>query len=163
MDDELEPTKQKVDFKALPCVVQDEFNLPSLSPMLKKTQISWKTSPMIQNLSNCLSSTTQGALNSQIVSEWSNLITSRAIDLNWAGQYTISCDKRHTEKFGDLKFIVGSDKPTKTVDDHGKLVTTWDVTSQATLFVFPHRAPELTDYSIHIKSLFGVVSSFIHD
>ena len=67
MDDELEPTKQKVDFKALPCVVQDEFNLPSLSPMLKKTQISWKTSPMIQNLSNCLSSTTQGALNSQIV------------------------------------------------------------------------------------------------
>ena len=34
---------------------------------LRRPKTSWKTSPMIQNLSNHLFSTTQGALNSQIV------------------------------------------------------------------------------------------------
>ena len=124
----------------------------------RRPKTSWKISLMTQKLLN----------NSRCLQfpdcEWSNLIMGRAIDLDHilAGQYTISYDEICTERFGDVKFVVSSDKPAKIVNDHEKWVTTWDITVQAILFVFPHSVSELTNYGIHIKSLFGVLPSFIY-
>ena len=67
------------------------------------------------------------------------------------------------EKICDLEFIVGSDKPAKTINEHGKWVMACNTMLQATLFVFPHRASGLTDYGTHIKSLFMALPSYMHE
>ena len=163
-EDNIEQLKQKVNFKALPWIPQDELDLPMLSPMLKRTQellenYSWDPKfikSLLLNNSRCPQFPD---------SEWSNLIASRAIDLDHilTGQYTISHDKRWTEKFSDLKFIIRSNKPAKTINKPRKWVTAWDVTIQTMLLIFPHRASEFIDYSIHIKSLFRALPTYVHD
>ena len=163
-EEETSSSKQKLGYKALPWVAHNEIDPPSLSPILKKTQ------ELLENFACNPKLIKSSLLNNPRClqfpdSEWSNLIASRAIDLNCvlAGQYMISHDERCTERIGDLEFIVGSDKPAKTVNEHSKWVMAWDTMFQATLFIFPHRASELTDYGTHIKGLFVALPSFMHE
>ena len=168
-EEETSSSKQKLGYKALPWVARDEIDPPSLSPILKITHTQ-EDSRAFGEL--CLQPQAYQVLplnNPRCLqfpnSEWSNLIASRAINLNCvlAGQYMISHDERHTERISDLEFIVGSDKPAKTVNEHSKWVMAWDTMFQATLFIFPHRASELTDYGTHIKGLFAALPSFVHE
>ena len=150
--------------RSLSWITQDGLDPPTLSPTLKRTQ------ELLENYSQDPKFIKSLLLNNSrgpqfLDSEWLNLITTRAINLDCilVGQYTISHDERCTEKFSDLKFIFGSVKPVKTIDEHGKWVTAWDIAIQAMLFVFLHRASELTNYGIHIKSLFRVLPTYMHD
>jgi hypothetical protein len=66
------------------------------------------------------------------------------------------------ECFGELEVIVGSVKPARIVDTHGKWVIAWDQTVDATTYVFPHRAEELHEYSRHISQLFASFPDGLH-
>ena len=48
------------------------------------------------------------------------------------------------------------------VNMHGKWLITWDITVEATSFVFPHRASELREYTKHIMQLFAPFPDIMH-
>jgi hypothetical protein len=78
-------------------------------------------------------------------SEWTNVIAGRAIDLDHvlAGQYSITHDEQRAEWIGQLEVIIGSNKPARVVDTHGKWVIAWDQAVDMTTYVFPHQLSEL--------------------
>jgi hypothetical protein len=63
-----------------------------------------------------------------------------AIDLDHvlAEQYSIVHNEQWTKHIGELKVIVGSVKPSRTINTHRKWVIAWDQAVDVTTYVFPH-------------------------
>ncbi|KIM85546.1 hypothetical protein PILCRDRAFT_5238 [Piloderma croceum F 1598] len=97
-------------------------------------------------------------------SQWTNLIAGQAIDLDHvlASQYSVSHDERCAERIGELELVMGSAKPSRVVDTHGKWVIAWDQTVDASTYIFPHRSSELRDYGRHISQLFASFPDALH-
>ena len=157
------PTKRKIDTDAFAWVIRDGIDPPSLPPSLVQTQ------SILENFSRDLKLAKSSLLNSARLpqfpdSEWTNLIAGRAVDLDHvlAGQYSVAHDERRTEQFGNLEVIVGTVKPARIVDTHGKWVIAWDQAVDATTYVFPHRSSELRDYGRHITQLFASFPDSLH-
>jgi hypothetical protein len=155
--------KRKIDPSVFAWTVRDEIDPPTLSPILLQTQA------ILENFSRDPKFAKTSLLNSTRLpqfpdSEWTNLIAGRAVDLDHvlAGQYSISHEDRRTERFGELEVIVGSAKPAKVVDTHGKWVIAWDQAVDATVYVFPHRSSELRDYGRYVSQLFACFPDSLH-
>ena len=71
-------------------------------------------------------------------------------------------DEQRTERIGELEVVLGSSRPDKVVNTHGKWLIAWDQTVEATLYVFPHRASELREYGKHITQLFASFPDHLH-
>ena len=97
-------------------------------------------------------------------SEWKNIITGRAVNLNavLSGQLSTTHDDPKVEKFGDLEITFGAVEPTKVVKNGGDWSIAWNRTVRATLFAFPHRTQELASYGEYIVNLFSVTHSSVH-
>jgi hypothetical protein len=156
-------TKRKIDPSTFAWVIRDGIDPPSLSPSLLQTQA------ILENFSRDPKFAKTSLLNSSRLpqfpdSEWTNLISGKAVDLDHvlAGQYSVAHDERRTERIGDLEFIVGSAKPARVVDSHGKWVIAWDQSVDATTYVFPHRSSELRDYGRYISQLFACFPDSLH-
>ena len=98
-------------------------------------------------------------------SEWKNIITGKAVNLDavLSGQLSTTNDDLKVESFGDLKLSFGAVEPTKTVRNGGDWCIAWNRTVRATTFAFPHRLQELTGYGEYITSLFAVTHSSFHE
>lgn len=155
--------KRKIDVKTFAWIVRDEIDPPVLSPSLRQTQIA------LENFSRDIKMAKTSLLNSPRLpqfpdSEWSSLLSGRAVDLDHvlAGQYSISHDERRTERIGQLEFVVGTSKAARSVDTHGKWLIAWEPTVEATTYIFPHRASELRDYGKHVTQLFASFPESLH-
>ena len=97
-------------------------------------------------------------------SEWKNIISGRAVNLDavLSGQLSTTQDDPKVEKFGDLEISFGAVEPTKLVKNGGDWAIAWNRTVRATLFTFPHRAPELSSYGEYIVNLFAVTHPSVH-
>lgn len=89
-------------------------------------------------------------------SEWTNLLTGQAVDLDnvLSGIYSISHDEKRTEKLGSFEIAIGT-SAAKTVSTHGEWVIAWNATVAATSHIFPHRDSELREYGQHIMQFFA--------
>ncbi|TFK38311.1 hypothetical protein BDQ12DRAFT_666497 [Crucibulum laeve] len=142
------PTKRKININAFPWTVHDEINPPKLHPMLAKTR------ELLSNYMLNVKFAKTHLLNSAHCpqfpdSEWTNILSGHAVDLDQvlSSSYTISHNTHQTKSFGSVELIIGTAKPTKTVNTHGKWVIAWNQTIDALLFAFPHRVSELCEYT----------------
>jgi hypothetical protein len=156
-------TRRKIDVNLFAWVICDGIDPPSLSPSLMQTQT------ILENFSRDPKLAKSSLHNSARLpqfpdSEWANLIAGRAVDLDHvlAAQYSIAHDERWTERIGELEVVVGSTKPARVVDTHGKWVIAWDQAVDATTYIFPHRSTELRDYGRHISQLFTSFPDSLH-
>ena len=97
-------------------------------------------------------------------SEWKNIITGRAVNLDavLSGQLSTTLDDSKVEKIGDLEISFGTLEPTKIVKNSGDWSIAWNRTIRATIFAFPHRLQELSSYGEYIINLFSVTHSSVH-
>jgi hypothetical protein len=97
-------------------------------------------------------------------SEWKNIISGRAVNLDavLSGQLSTTNDDLKVEKFGDIEVSFGAVEPTKIVKNGGDWAIAWNRTVRAIVFAFPHRHQELTSYGEYIISLFSVTHSTVH-
>jgi hypothetical protein len=97
-------------------------------------------------------------------SEWKNVISGRAINLDavLSGQLSVIQDETKVEKFGDFEISFGAVEPTKVVKNGGDWTIAWNRAVRATAFAFPHRVHELTCYGEYIVSLFAVTHPSVH-
>ena len=97
-------------------------------------------------------------------SEWKNIISGRAVNLDsvLSGQLSITQDDPKVEKVGDLEITFGAVEPTKLVKNGGDWNIAWNRTVRATLYAFPHRAAELSSYGEYIVNLFSVTHPSVH-
>jgi hypothetical protein len=97
-------------------------------------------------------------------SEWKNVISGRAVNLDavLSGQLSTTHDELKVEKFGDIEVSFGAVEPSKTVKNGGDWSIAWNRTIRATVFAFPHRLQELTNYGEYIINLFAVTHSSVH-
>jgi hypothetical protein len=98
-------------------------------------------------------------------SEWKNIIAGRAVNLDavLSGQLSTTNDDTKVEKFGDLEISFGAVEPTKIIKNGGDWSIAWNRTVRATIFAFPHRSKELTNYGEYIVNLFSVTHSSVHN
>ena len=97
-------------------------------------------------------------------SEWKNIISGRAVNLDTvlSGQLSTTQDNLEIEKFGDLEISFGAVEPTKLVKNAGDWLIAWNRTVRAIIFAFPHQMQELTSYGEYIVNLFSVTHSSVH-
>jgi hypothetical protein len=97
-------------------------------------------------------------------SEWKNVITGRAVNLDavLSGQLSTTQDDYKVEKVGDLEISFGAVEPTKVVKNGGDWTIAWNKTVRATTFGFPHRVHELSSYGEYIVNLFSVTHPSVH-
>ncbi|TFY55879.1 hypothetical protein EVG20_g9157 [Dentipellis fragilis] len=98
-------------------------------------------------------------------SEWTNIITRRAVNLDHVltGLYNVSVDTKHKERLGAIEFSISAIAPAKTVKSHGEWSTAWDHTVTATAFIFRHCRAELVKYMAFISQFFVVFGAAHHD
>lgn len=99
-------------------------------------------------------------------SEWTNLINGRAVNLDavLSGFFsTTTNDERSESLGGGIELRFGTLAPTKTVSDAGTWTIAFGRLCAATLFIFPHRAKELTEYREYLIALFAATSPIFHD
>jgi len=88
-------------------------------------------------------------------SEWNNVIAGRAVDLDQVFTSIFSgVQGQKTHQLGDFEILDGPLLPGKSVKTHGDWNSAWDLTVEATTFLFPHRDTELRGYGQHIRRLF---------
>ena len=97
-------------------------------------------------------------------SEWNNIITGRAVNLDavLSGQLSTTRDDPKVEKFGDLEISFGGVEPTKIVKNGGDWSIAWNRTLRAIVFAFPHWIQELSIYGEYIVNLFAVTHPSMH-
>ena len=97
-------------------------------------------------------------------SEWKNVITGRAVNLDavLSGQLSTTHDDPKFEKIGDLEISFGAVEPTKIIKNGGDWSIAWNRTVRAIVFAFPHRLQELSIYGEYIINLFSVTHSTVH-
>ena len=139
-------------------VIWDGIDPPSLLLSLIQTQA------ILENFSWDLKLAKISLLNSAQLSqfpdsEWSNLISGQAIDLDHvlAGQYSVAHNDRQK-----VKIIVGLARPVRTVNLHGWWVIAWDQAVNVTTYVFPHWSSKLQEYGRHMSQLFASFPNSLH-
>jgi hypothetical protein len=72
-------------------------------------------------------------------SEWKNIITGRAVNLDavLSGQLSTTHNDTKVEKFGELEISFGAVEPTKVVKNGGDWTIAWNRTVRATTYAFP--------------------------
>ncbi|KAJ7776591.1 hypothetical protein DFH07DRAFT_951722 [Mycena maculata] len=99
-------------------------------------------------------------------SEWTNLLNGRAVNFDavLSSFFSTTSHDEHSESLGSgLELRFGTVAPTKFVRDAGTWTIAFDRVCAATLFIFTHRARELTTYREYIVGLFAATSSLFHD
>ena len=90
-------------------------------------------------------------------SEWLNLIQGKPINLDniFSGYYSTSTDNQCTKTFGELvKLKFGTNDISKPIITHGDWTIAFDITRDAYLIAFAHRAEELKIYQQYILQQF---------
>ena len=97
-------------------------------------------------------------------SEWKNIISGRAVNLDavLSGQLSTTNEDLKIEKFGDIEVSFGAVEPTKFIKNGGDWLIAWNRTVRATVFAFPHSIHELTNYGEYIINLFSVTHPSVH-
>lgn len=157
------PSKRRINTKLFPWAARDAIDPPVLEPDLEATRAA------IENYS-CDIKLAKASLRNNARcpqfpdSEWTNLLTGNAIDLDrvLSNINSSTRDERRTESVGHLEIVTGSQKPAKKVDSHGNWVLAWAEAVKAILFVFPHRQDELERYTAHIHQLFSALLPHLH-
>jgi len=67
-------------------------------------------------------------------------LAGKAVDFDHvlSGLFSVSQDNKKTEQIGELEIAVGPSAPAKVVRTHGDWITAWDLTIEATIYIFPH-------------------------
>jgi hypothetical protein len=148
--------KKKVDESDLPWIVRNKLFGPELRPELRATLEllqAWSANPKqvrasIVNTPGCPAFPD---------SEWLNLVQGKTINLDsvFSGFYSTSTDNQRTENIGEVEFKFGTKDSSKPVTTHGDWTIAFDLTRDAYLFTFAHRAEELKLYQRHILQQFA--------
>jgi len=90
-------------------------------------------------------------------SEWLNLVQGRPINLDnvFSGFYSTSTDNQRTESVGEIELKFGTKDASKPVTTHGDWTIAFDLTRDAYLFAFAHRADKLKQYQRFILQQFA--------
>ena len=155
--------KRRVNTSALPWVVKQSLDPTPLCPSLEETRSS------LENFGRDIKFTVASILNSPDCpqfphSEWTNLVSGRAVDLDHvlSGLFSISHAPKRRELVGSIEISMGNSSPAKSVTTHGEWLTAWEPTVEATTFVFPSRLGELRKYGRYITGLFAAISCEQH-
>jgi hypothetical protein len=148
--------KKKVDKSDLPWVVRNELFGSELRPELRATLEllkAWSVNPK-QVKSSIVNTPKCPAFPD---SEWLNLVQGRPINLDnvFSGFYSTSTDNQRTESVGEIELKFGSKDASKPVTTHGDWTIAFDLTRDAYLFTFAHRAEELKQYQRYILQQFA--------
>jgi len=162
-DEEEHPSKKKVNVSRFPWI-GTELSLRSVDESSLRA-----TKAALENFARDLKFSKSSVINSLACpqfpeSEWTNLLSGRAVDLDHvlSSLFTITQHEKKTERLGELEITVGSTSPAKTVKTHGDWVTAWEPTVEATIYVFPHRENELKRYGKYILQLFSALPVEAH-
>ena len=148
--------KKKVDESNLPWVIQNKLLGVELWPELHATLKllrAWSINPKQVKLSIVNTSWCPAFPDS----EWLNLIRGKSINLDnvFSSFYSTSIDNQCTESIGEIKFKFGTKDISKPVATHGDWTIAFDLTRDAYLFTFVHRAKELKVYQCYILQQFA--------
>jgi hypothetical protein len=90
-------------------------------------------------------------------SEWLNLIQGKSINLDniFSSFYSTSTNNQCTESIGEVEFKFRTKDISKPVTMHGDWTIAFDLTHDAYLFAFAHRAQELKVYQHYILQQFA--------
>jgi hypothetical protein len=148
--------KKKVDESNLPWVIRNRLFGSELRPELRATLDllqAWSANPKqvkasIVNTPKCPAFPD---------SEWFNLVQGKPINLDnvFSGFYSTSTDNKRTESIGEIELKFGTKDATKPVATHGDWTIAFDLTRDAYLFTFAHRAEELKQYQRYILQHFA--------
>ena len=148
--------KKKVDESNLPWVIRNRLFGSELRPELRATLDllqAWSANPKqvkasIVNTPKCPAFPD---------SEWFNLVQGKPINLDnvFSGFYSTSTDNKRTESIGEIELKFGTKDVTKPVTTHGDWTIAFDLTRDAYLFTFAHRAEELKQYQRYILQQFA--------
>jgi hypothetical protein len=148
--------KKKVDESDLPWVIRNKLFGDELRPELHATldllQV-WSVNPKqvkasIVNTPKCPAFPD---------SEWLNLVQDKPINLDniFSGYYSTSTDNQCTKTLGELvRFKFGTKDVSKPIITHGNWTIAFNITRDAYLFTFAHRAEELKNYQQYILQQF---------
>jgi hypothetical protein len=148
--------KKKVDESDLPWVIRNQLLGVELRPELRATLEllrAWSANPK-QVKSSIVNTPRCPAFPD---SEWLNLIQGKVINLDnvFSGFYSTSTDNQRTESVGEVEFKFGTKDASKPVTTHGDWTIAFDLTRDAYLFAFAHRAEELKLYQRYILQQFA--------
>ena len=143
--------KKKVDESDLPWIIRNKLLGVELRPELRATLEllrAWSINPK-QVKSSIVNTPRCPAFPD---SEWLNLIQGKSINLDnvFSGFYSTSTDNQRTESIGEVEFKFGTKDASKPVTTHGDWTIAFDLTRDAYLFAFAHRAEELKVYQRYI-------------
>ena len=148
--------KKKIGESNLPWIVRNKLFGSELRPELRTTLNllqAWSANPKqvrasIVNTPGCPAFPD---------SEWLNLVQGKTINLDnvFSGFYSTSTDNQRTENIGEVEFKFGTKDSSKPVTTHGDWTIAFDLTRDAYLFAFAHRAEELKVYQRHILQQFA--------
>ena len=149
--------KKKVAESDLPWVIRNQLLGDELRPELRATLKSlqaWSANPKqvrasIVNTPRCPAFPDF---------EWLNLVQGKPINLDnvFSGFYSTSTEDQRTETLGELvELKFGKKDASKPVSTHGDWTIAFDLTKEAYLFAFAHRAEELKSYQRYILQQFA--------
>lgn len=148
--------KKKVDESDLPWVVRNNLFGTELRPELHATLEllkAWSVNPK-QVKSSIVNTPKCPAFPD---SEWLNLVQGKPINLDnvFSGFYSTSTDNQRSESIGEIELKFGIKDASKPVATHGDWTIAFDLTRDAYLFAFAHRAEELKQYQRYILQQFA--------
>jgi hypothetical protein len=159
------PSRKRIDVDALPWIATRDEDELCIHPSLRKTR------DILENNARDIKYARSSLLSSLKLpqfplSEWNNLLTGQAVDLDrvLSGIHAASYETSQKEKLGShIEVTTGALVPARTVKTYGDWVTAWVPTVAATTFVFPHRKTELDEYGRQIMQLFATLTPDAHN
>ena len=119
--------KHNINADVFTWVIRDTVELPTLSPALRQTQAT------LENFSRDPKCAKTSLLNLPLLPQfsefkWNSLLAGRAINIDHVlvGQYSLTHNEQCTKHVRELEVILGSSKPDKVVNTHGKWLIAWD-------------------------------------
>ncbi|KIM83253.1 hypothetical protein PILCRDRAFT_7213 [Piloderma croceum F 1598] len=96
--------------------------------------------------------------------EWKSLLSGLAVNLDavFSGCYSTEHNSKITHEINDFTISTQEATTSKAVKSAGDWFITWNQTSAATTFAFPHRSKECQDYGRHILDLFAAFTEEHH-
>ncbi len=87
---------------------------------------------------------------------WKKVLADDYVDLTKVvgGIQSTEGDRRSVHQFGEVDIGVGKEPAPAIISSHGDWVQAWDIYSEAVIFAFPHRRPELRVYRDYIMDTF---------
>lgn len=87
---------------------------------------------------------------------WPAVISNKFVDLDhiFSAIFSVDGDSKDTFLLGDVELSTKSSKPSKKIKQQGDWIASWSRYEDAVVYVYPHRARELREYSSYINDLF---------